>query len=188
MAAEPEENKNGAAGGVMSEDWLSVVGFEGVYEGSNLGRVRSLDRMVKRGSGSMAISGRVMSPSEAGKGYRKVALCSSERQVHRYVHEMVLEAFVSPRPLGQESAHGNGKRDDNRLENLRWDTRSGNHADKRAHGTLCQGETHGRRKLSLSDVLKIRSSNGSCKEIGQQFGVCPMQISRIKTGKNWKAS
>lgn len=163
----------------MIEEWRSIPGFEGAYEVSNLGRVKSLPRH--------RVSGRILKTSEAGKGYRKVQLVHKEKIEHRYVHDLVLEAFVGPRPEGQEASHWNGVRWDNRLSNVRWDTRSGNHDDKRRHGTMCQGETHGRRKLSARDVIAIRAAAGTCREIGLQFGVGPMQIHRIKSGKNWSS-
>lgn len=162
----------------MTERWRPIAGFEGLYFVSDLGRVRSERRY--------RVSGRIMTPSEAGKGYRKVALCRrGEKPVHRYVHELVLEAFVGPRPASMDAAHNNGQRDDNNLTNLRWDSRAGNHADKIAHGTMCQGETHGRRKLTAQEVIAIRASNGTLCEIGDRFGVGPMQVRRIKTRENW---
>lgn len=162
----------------MTERWLPVLGFEGLYFVSDLGRVRSERRYRAAGC--------IMTPGTAGKGYLKVTLCRrGEKYVHRYVHELVLEAFVGPRPQGMEAAHNNGRRDDNRLTNLRWDTRAGNFADKIAHGTACRGERHGRRKLSAADVIEIRVAEGTLREIGERFGVGPMQIHRIKTGENW---
>lgn len=159
----------------MSEHWLPIPGFETVYSVSDLGRVRR-DR-----------TGRVLKGSAAGIGYRKVILCCSGVTAHRYVHEIVLEVFVSPRPPGQEACHGNGRRDDNRLSNLRWDTRKNNHADKLLHGTASRGERHGRRKLSASDVKAIRAAEGTYREIGEHFGVGPMQVHRIKTKQNWSS-
>lgn len=161
----------------MTERWKPVVGWDGLYEVSNLGRVKCLKRH--------RVCERILKPSLAGKGYRKVQLVHKDRREHHYVHELVLSAFVGPRPDGQESAHWNGARDDNKLSNLRWDTKPGNHADKHRHGTMCHGETHGRRKLSEREAIEIKSSVGSCKEIGDRFGVGPMQVHRIKSGKNW---
>lgn len=161
----------------MSEEWRPVVGFEGAYSVSNLGRVKSHRRY--------RVAERIMRPSASGKGYRTVFLRFNELRDRRFVHEMVLEAFVGPRPPGMEVAHGNGVRDDNRLENLRWDTRSGNFSDKTRHGTATVGDRHGRRKLTSQEALLIRAAAGTCKEIGDKFGVGPMQVSRIKNRKNW---
>ncbi len=162
----------------MTEQWLPIAGFEGLYFVSDLGRVRSERRYRAHGG--------IMSPGVSGKGYRSVFLSRrGETPVRRYVHALVLTAFVGSRPTGMEAAHNNGNREDNRLINLRWDTRAGNFADKIAHGTATIGERHGRRKLSAEDVAAIRSSEGTLRTIGERFGVGQMQIHRIKTGKNW---
>jgi hypothetical protein len=163
----------------MTERWVEIAGFEGLYFVSDLGRIRSARRY--------RVSGRILKPSAAGDGYRKVTLCGGGARIARYVHELVLTHFVGPRPDGMEVAHNNGRRDDNRLANLRWDTRSGNHADKIIHGTACRGERHGRRKLSASDVVAIRHAKGSLREIGDRFGVGPMQVHRILAGQNWSS-
>lgn len=161
----------------MEERWLPIPGFEGLYEVSDEGRVRCLPRHRVRGG--------VMRPSLAGKGYRKVQLVHKKRHEHRYVHDLVLTAFVGPRPSGMEAAHGNGKRDDNRLVNLRWDTRSGNFADKAKHGTATVGERHGRRKLNAEDVLAIRDAVGPRAEIAKRYGIGLVHVYRIKSRKNW---
>ena len=161
----------------MIEEWRPISGFEGLYEVSNLGRVRSLPRHRVRGC--------ILAGSSAGKGYRKAILCDKDRQLHRYIHDIVLETFVGPRPPGMEGAHRNGKRDDNRLANLRWDTRSGNHADKYIHGTACIGEKHGRRKPNAAQVKTIRAANGDQNVIADSFGISRSQVYRIKTGQNW---
>lgn len=158
------------------ETWRAIQGFEGCYAVSDLGRIKNVR------------TGHILTPSAAGDGYRKVALCRDGKQAHRYVHAIVLETFVGHRPPRMEAAHGNGRRDDNRLANLRWDTRAGNFADKIAHGTVSRGETHGRRKLSAAQAKEIRSATGTYKAIGARFGVGPMQVCRIKAGKNWSSA
>lgn len=170
---------------MTAERWLPIVGFEDLYEVSDLGRVRSLDRKVKRGSRLLTVHGRIMTPSKVGKGYRKVALCCDGEQTHRTVHDLVLSAFRGPRPAGKEAAHNNGKPADNRLENLRWDTRSGNFLDKNSHGTATIGERHGRRKLTAEDVRVIRAAPGNQDIIADRFGISRSQVYRIKTGQNW---
>lgn len=156
------------------EEWKDIKGYEGLYSVSADGHVWSCH------------SGRVIKGSAAGKGYRKVVLAGrSENPAHRYVHEIVLETFIGPRPKGMEACHCNGKRDDNRAANLRWDTRTNNHADKIAHGTHCAGEKHYASKLTPDDVRAIRAAGGTLRSIGDRFGVGPMQIHRIKNRQNW---
>lgn len=115
----------------MIERWLPVPGYETSYEVSSLGRVRSLPRRVPRGNHSMLVSG----------GLRRLVL-SHDRYVvtlghddQRYVHHLVLEAFVGPRP--DPRLHGRHLDDDplnNRLENLDWGTCSDNMHDRVRNG------------------------------------------------------
>lgn len=115
------------------EVWRPVVGFEGSYEVSSLGRVRSIDRHVPNGPGRMQYwRGRVLkaSPTNRGAGrapkYLNVALRLAGKSYHVQVHHLVLEAFVGPRPPGLECLHANDIGTDNRVENLRWGTGSEN--------------------------------------------------------------
>lgn len=114
------------------ERWLPVPGYEGVYEVSDQGRVRSLDRADSRGRSR---TGRVLSLRIQPSGHRTVSLCTNAKRRIFHVHHLVLMAFVGPRPTGMEGCHWNDDPTDNRVENLRWDTRSGNQLDSVRNGT-----------------------------------------------------
>ena len=120
----------------MTEQWLPVVGYEGLYEVSNTGRVRSLDRIVitKRGH-TQFYQGRELSPAVKASGHLSVQICREGRFLRRHIHRLVLEAFVGPCPEGMECCHNDGNPANNRVENLRWDTHSSNILDKQGHGT-----------------------------------------------------
>ena len=127
-----------------TEQWRPVIGFEGAYEVSDLGRVRSLDRrIICRNGTSFRRRGVVLNPSEhtPGGGYRQVKLPNPESPNPRaqravFVHTLVLTAFVGPRPSPEiEVRHLNGVRSDNRLSNLAWGTASENAYDRVRHGT-----------------------------------------------------
>lgn len=113
------------------EEWKHVRNYEGYYQVSNLGRAKGH-------------RGQILVGSEAGDGYRKIALCKPGfPNEHRYIHHLVLETFVSPRPEGMEACHGNFNRADNRLSNLRWGTHSENQMDNvRAGRHPEQQKTH----------------------------------------------
>lgn len=113
---------------MSTETWRPILGWEGLYEVSNLGRVRGCDGRRQR-----AI---VLVPLQTDKGYLRVNLYGpGGRKERRLIHRAVLEAFVGPCPEDMQGCHNNGDRGDNRLENLRWDTASNNSRDKLAHGT-----------------------------------------------------
>ncbi len=120
-----------------TERWLPVVGYEGYYEVSDLGRVRSLPRsMVDRNGRVRRLRGKLLSPRLGGlDGRRIVGLSAGNGPRSRHVYPLVLEAFVGPRPPGMEACHNDGDSTNDRLSNLRWDTSSSNSLDAVEHGT-----------------------------------------------------
>jgi hypothetical protein len=132
-----------AARALVAEEWRPVAGHAG-YEVSNLGRVRSVDRVVEQPSrwGSPVqrrLKGRLIALRPDRKGYLYVWLGKGRGQA---VHRLVLLAFVGPCSDRCEGAHGDGNPANNALANLAWKTRKENHADKRRHGTQTSGERH----------------------------------------------
>lgn len=113
----------------MTERWLPVVGWEGLYEVSDQGRVRSLDRWVL----NKTRRGRVLTPHLHPYGY--VDLCRDATRMKTTVHSLVASAFLGPRPAGMEARHLDGNHLNNRVENLKWGTHSENMLDTVAHGT-----------------------------------------------------
>lgn len=121
----------------MQEVWKPVPGYEGLYEVSDQGRVRSLDRYVQcsgpvKGAYVSFKKGRLLRPGPSNYGHLSVVLGRGQT---RMVHDLVLRAFVGCPPAKHECCHGNGDPSDNRLENLRWGTRSENILDAVKHGT-----------------------------------------------------
>jgi hypothetical protein len=118
------------------ENWKPVPEYEGYYEVSDQGRVRSLDREIQRADGTTAkLRGKVLRFGRATTGYLQVNLSKEDEQKSIYVHKLVLLAFVGPRPEGMQACHGESGAEDNRLSNLRWDTVSENAMDRVRHGT-----------------------------------------------------
>ena len=107
----------------MQEVWKAIPGYEGRYEVSDQGRVKS----YRRGY----VSGRILKPGRMPAGHLSVALGRGNSQC---VHKLVLLTFVGPPPARHECLHINGIPSDNRLCNLRWGTRSENMRDAYAHG------------------------------------------------------
>jgi hypothetical protein len=118
------------------EEWRPVVGWEGSYEVSNYGRVRSIDRVVTRRDGGEArFKGQMLTLYRSPGHYFRVALPrSGGGQQWACVHKLVLDAFVGPRPVGLVACHNDGDHCNNHVSNLRWDTYSSNSYDKVKHG------------------------------------------------------
>jgi len=125
------------------EKWLPVNGYEGYYEVSDQGRVRSLDRVIPHlRYGRVRRAGKLLAPAVKSKyGHLGVTLCRDNREHQVHVHVLVLEAFVGACPPGQECRHINGDSSDNRLGNLAWGTRRQNSADRARHGHLTRRDS-----------------------------------------------
>ena len=116
----------------MEEQWKPVLDYEGLYEVSDAGRVRSLDRLHPNGG---TIKGRIMSTKPRSDGYVPVTLWKHGKRSVRLVHRVVLDSFVGPRPPGGEGMHRDNDRANNHLRNLSWGSRAENIRDQVRHGT-----------------------------------------------------
>lgn len=125
-----------------NEQWRAVPGWEGYYEVSDHGRVRSLWRTVMRSNGrKQSVKGRLLSlVNNSVHGYPQVTLSGGGVTAKKNVHELVTSAFIGPRPARMEVCHDNGNPEDNRVENLRYGTRSENSHDRVRHGRHYQAE------------------------------------------------
>lgn len=120
------------------EQWVDIPEHDG-YQASDLGRVRSLDRVIIRKNGiPKSIKGRVLAPQKQPAGYLHVVLGRGNQWL---VHRLVMWAFVGPCPDGHQVAHNDGDRHNNVLSNLRYATPKENQSDKHRHGTMIVGNT-----------------------------------------------
>ena len=167
----------------MTELWLPVVGYEGLYEVSDQGRVRSLPRNGTPG-GIMRLCLR----GRRGRKYLFVSLrypgCKTRKNAS--VHRLVAEAFIGP-ANGLIVLHGANGRSDNSVSNLRYGTHKENCADKYRDGTEQTGTRNGANKLTEAQVLEIRAIGSSMKQkdIAAAYGVCPRTVSVIIRRLGW---
>lgn len=164
-----------------SEIWKDIPGYEGRYQASTEGRIRSVDhrvRVVAHGKEATRITrGQVLRPGRQKSGHVSVVLGHGAHGSP--VHQLIMLTFVGPVPEGCEVCHNDGNPANNALNNLRYDTRSENIKD-----VVRQG---GRwKKLNASDVRTIRrrlKSGDRGSDIARDFNVTQTQISRIKHGR-----
>lgn len=147
----------------QTETWLPIPGYEGSYEVSDRGQVRSLDRMVGDSlmpNGRKFVKGRMLQQVSI-KGYEAVSLSRREKK-RGYIHHLVLLAFVGPKPDGLVVRHINGDRLDNRLENLAYGTYSDNNQDTVRHGRHHEAsKTHCPNRHQYTEENTYRYSNGN---------------------------
>jgi len=164
--------------GVIMVEWREIKRFKR-YDVSNDGRVRSW----------VSGSPKLLSRQTTKLGYKSIGLRLNKKMVVRFVHVLVLEAFVGLRPKGYQTCHNNGVRDDNRLENLRWDTVKNNQLDKIKHGTIARGERDASAKLKewqVIDIRKAHKENVSVNELAEIYPISKGHIRKIINGDCWK--
>jgi len=168
----------------MSHEWRSVVGYEGLYELSSDGRVRSIASSTQW-SRWRDYGGRELKQATKRNGYRQVTLFRKGKGESALVHTLVLEAFVGPRPQGAQACHGDGNRANNLVINLRWDTVKANHSDKIKHGTVLRGEKHGRAKITEESLQVILTSAKPSNAIAAGVGMSSRQVRYWRKQYGW---
>lgn len=161
-----------------TEVWRSVVGYEGLYEVSDMGRIRSLDRPIRCGA-------LLATPVDVkGSGYRFVSLSKAGHVRKVNVHILVLEAFVGTKPTPKHQClHDDGDRTNPRLKNLAWGTQSQNMQDKVRHGTHARGEQGGNAVMTNEVAQWVRESSQSSLELAPIMGCASSTIRAIRAGQ-----
>lgn len=175
---------------LAAEEWRPVAGFDG-YDASDLGRVRSW-RKAGRGFGTRREWPLLLSAYTDRCGYAEVRLYFGGKPVKKKVHVLVLLAFVGPRPARMQTRHFPDRtRTNNRLSNLSYGTAVDNSDDKVEHGTLAQGDSHGRTKMPDAACEELRAGPAGqdrFRAYASEFGVTVDHVSRVYHGRSRSVS
>lgn len=167
----------------MKETWKPIKGYEGAYEVSSLGNVKSVKRTIVRGGISQTVNERILLPKKAkNNGYLIVGLHVGGHVRYKYVHRLVAEAFLGVPVGGGEVNHKNEVKTDNRLENLEWCS----HIDNVNYGT-------GRERHDAAIRIPVSCYTlegelvrhyGSITEAGKDLGVLKSSVWAALSGKS----
>jgi hypothetical protein len=142
------------------EKWLPINGYNGAYQISTNGIVRTVKEWRFNGRGNARFFNLkeplIKRQIKSNHGYLKVTLYKRSKGTWYQVHQLVLATFVGKKPTGFVGAHLNGVKTDNRLANLKWVTPKENSSHRKLHGTTCDGEKNGRARLTANQVIEIR--------------------------------
>ncbi len=181
----------------MKEEWKDVKGFEGLYQVSNCGRVRSLDRKVQNRHGIALKKGKVLSVANTNKRYKKVNLWKNNVGQSFLVHRLVAEAFVDNPNSLPEVNHKDENPDNNHVDNLEWCDRLYN----ANYGTAIERASQKRRGVPIGEkairqytidgkfVKRYDSAMKAAEDInGDNSGICKCANGKYKTsyGYVWR--
>jgi hypothetical protein len=178
--------------GIVAEVWRNIEGYEGIYEVSSLGKIRSLDRVVVNKLGRRChFRGREIKPSKCKIwGYWRLMLCQECKCSSFQVHQLVARAFLGEKPQGKQINHIDGNKDNNAASNLEHVTPTENCNHYLALGLRdsMRGERHFRAKVTAEQVRemrRLRASGSILKDIAEEFDVCISTASKITNGSAW---
>lgn len=182
----------------MKEVWKDIPGYEGMYQASNTGKIKSLTRIVNSSYGSkMRITGKIKKLYQHPNGYVYVGLSKNGETRSCRVHRLIAMAFIENKSNLSDVNHKNGKKNDNRLSNLEWCSPSQNsiHAYEmklRKSPNYWEGKFGALH--NLSKAVEMRSKEGviiktfaSIREAERNTGIANQNITKCLKGKRRSA-
>ena len=174
----------------MNEIWKDIQGYEGLYQSSNLGRVRSLDRYIKEHSGKQQFrAGKIIKPKKNKNGYLQLALNKNSARKMKYVHILIAETFIENNKNFKTVNHKDGNKLNNHVDNLEWASYSENNRHSYRRLNRSKSTEGAKRK----PVCIVDTFNGTLKcyesiaETVRQVGLSHTQINRyIHSNNIWK--
>ncbi len=162
----------------MTEIWKDIKDFEGLYQISNFGRVKSLK------------TGKILKQTIKENGYLQIGLYKNNKKYYFLVHRLVTEAFIDNPNNYPQVNHISGIKSENNVDNLEWcnASQNGKHAYDNNLSKPQSGINHGNNRLTEKQVLEIRALEGikSYPEISTEFGICKQHVCDIINRKKWK--
>lgn len=189
----------------MKEEWLPIKGYEGLYEISNLGVIRSLDRTAQRkdrwgGDTSVSVKGRVLRPIKMKNGYLSVSLSKDGYAKIFLIHRLVASAFIPNEDTKMTVNHKNENKADNRAENLEWMTlpenlrygtgnmRGHTNRDRKWHREHNAGlNPNAKKVIQLSKDGEFIKEWDCIKTASKVLGICMSSICAVAKGKTHTA-
>jgi hypothetical protein len=170
------------------EVWKPVPGWEGYYDVSDHGRVRSHYH-----KGKPRVRPWIKKPVVQRRGYHQIAFVSGERYERTTIHRLVLKAFIGPCPDHMEGCHLDGNPSNNRLDNLKWGTKAENMAHRDDHGRTVKGEKQWEALFTEAEVKDMRARYASGEKLSKlvnslvaEKGCDPSTVRKIIARQLWK--
>lgn len=178
----------------MREEWRDIAGYEGLYQVSNLGRVKGMARRIQRNGHTVAIPERTLNQTNNSNGYLRVNLSKDNHVKHAFVHRLVAAAFVDNPDGCRYVDHLDSDRHNNRADNLVWCTQGENISAsyKRGRRTYIPMSQEARERTNRRVSKRVVRSDGkiypSVTSAARDLGVTMPMVSHVLCGRAKTAS
>ena len=159
---------------MTNEIWKDIEGYEGLYQVSTYGNIKSLPKVRRNGTGTYIQKERLLKPSNTSTGYKKVELCKDGKRKGFKVHRLVAIAFIPNPDNKPEVNHIDGNKINNNIDNLEWVTSS----EKTIHAYET-GLSPNKKELDEIRIIELYNKGTSKEEISRMFDVSNVVIARI---------
>lgn len=165
---------------MIKEEWRDIEGYEGMYQVSNLGNVRGLNRVDSTGRKRKE---RILKPKVTSSGYHQAGLCKNSKVTNHLIHRLVAVAFIDNPDNKKTVNHKDGCKSNNKLMNLEWLTASENNKHAFSVGLKsAKGSKNSQSKFTEEDIpviFRLYRQGLSQKKIADKFNVQQQSISKI---------
>ena len=169
--------------------WKDIPGYEGLYQASDMGEIKSIRRWVNNGQPSgRYVEEKILKPVLSGRGYEQVMLRKNGKSVHQYVHRLVALTFLANPSNKKAINHKDGNKRNNSVNNLEFVSYSENNYHAYANGLKGKGELFYNSKLSSENVMFIRNTYPKLNynQLAKLFNVSRATIRDVVLNKTWK--
>lgn len=175
---------------IAKEIWKDIKGYEGLYQISNKGRVKSLARVIKRNNGrELPLKERIKNDVYDNKGYSRINLSKNGKSKKHSVHRLVANAFLIKQKHQDQVNHIDGDKKNNDVSNLEWCTGKENVRHSYAIGKASHvGERNTFATINddiAREIIKLKDSGLTAKKVGQKVGASKNVVYSIWQGKTW---
>ena len=170
---------------MAKEIWKDIKKYEGIYQVSNLGRIKSLERKVRHREGFKLVKAKFLSLCYDKDKYLVIGLWKNGIRINYKVHRLVASEFILNDKNKPSINHKDCNKNNNLVDNLEWVTPKENKIHAKFMGLLPVGESNGASKLNRKDIINIRNDKRNNILISKDYDVTPKNIWYIKANKTW---
>lgn len=172
----------------VSEEWRDIIGYEGWYQVSSEGRIKSVDRLVRHRKGFVKLPEKILNPSRHYAGYLIISLYKNRQRKACFVHRLVAGAFIenSDANVKREVNHKDKDRTNNRTANLEWVSPAENAQHAYLTRSSIKGSTRKLTKENVLQIIELYNAGESITQITRIINAHRVSVQKVIRGETWR--